>query len=147
MADGPSSNSPPWLTFIDHTADVGIVVSAPDLPTLFARAAWGMFAVITDVPGVRAQTALRVAVEAEDRAALLVRWLSELNFLHVTQHWLLSRFEIGDFCDTRLVAVVAGESIDRSRHVVHTEIKAVTFHGLSIESAGGGWRAQIIFDL
>lgn len=147
MADSPSSGSPPWLTFLDHTADLGLVVTAPDLPTLFARAAWGMFAVITDVATVRAEGRLRVVVEAEDRAALLVRWLSELNFLHVTRHWLLSRFEIGEFSDTRLVAEVAGEPIDRSRHVIHTEIKAVTFHGLSIDPAADGWRAQIIFDL
>lgn len=147
MTDAPSPSSPPWLAFIDHTADVGLVITAPDLPTLFARAAWGMFAIITDLPAVRAEERLSVTVEAEDRAALLVRWLSELNFLHVTRHRLLSRFEISEWSDTRLAAEVAGEPIDRSRHVIHTEIKAVTFHGLSLESTAGGWRAQIIFDL
>ena len=34
--------TPEWLKFVDHTADAGIAVEAPDLVRLFERAAWGM---------------------------------------------------------------------------------------------------------
>jgi len=37
--------------------------------------------------------------------------------------------------------------VDLSRHLVYTEIKAVTFHGLQIEPTASGWKAQVIFDL
>jgi SHS2 domain-containing protein len=143
----PAETTPDWLEAIDHTADAGIAVTAPDLPTLFARAAWGMCNVLTDVSAVRPVETARVQVEATDTPALLVRWLSELNFQHITRHRLFRRFDVRELSGTRLVADVAGEAIDPARHTIYTEIKAITFHGLRIERAGAGWRAQIIFDL
>ena len=82
---------PEWLTFVDHTADAGIAVEAPDLARLFERAAYGMFSVITDLVAARATETSRISVEASDRVALLVRWLSDsttatsqkLNFLKI----------------------------------------------------------------
>jgi SHS2 domain-containing protein len=147
MQNGPSSESPPWLEHIDHTADVGIVVRATDLKQLFERAAWGMFSVITDLTAVRPTTPVSIPVVGTDRQALLVRWLSELNFRHVTQHLLFSRFALERLTDTELAATVSGEAIDPARHVIYTEIKAVTFHGLQIGAVDDGWKAQIIFDL
>jgi SHS2 domain-containing protein len=138
---------PDWLQELDHTADTGIVVTAPDLPTLFSRAAWGMFAVITDLEAVQPARAEVVEVAAEDLPGLMVRWLSELNFRHVTRHELYCQFRVVDFREWRLEAAVAGEPIAPGRHTVFTEIKAVTFHGLEILPVDAGWRAQIIFDL
>lgn len=138
---------PSWLEPLDHTADAGIVVTAERLEDLFARAAWGMFSVITDVETIRRERSERLTVTASDRAALLVAWLSELNFRHVTRHELFCRFEIQELSDERLVAEVSGEQTAPGRHTIHTEIKAVTFHGLELERIDTGWRAQIIFDL
>jgi hypothetical protein len=53
---------------------------------LFERAAWGMFSVTTDVAAARATETSRISIDAPDRVALLVRWLSELNYRHVTEH-------------------------------------------------------------
>ena len=78
--------TPEWLKFVDHTADAGIAVEAPDLARLFERAAWGMFSVITDVAAARATEKSRISIDAPDRVALLVRCLSELNYRHVTEH-------------------------------------------------------------
>lgn len=147
MQNETSSHWPPWLEPIDHTADVGVVIRAADLPQLFERAAWGMFAVITDPGSVRPEVAVPIAVTASDRAGLLVRWLSELNFRHVTQHLVFGQFTVERLTDAALTATVRGERIDPGRHVIYTEIKAVTFHGLELERVDEGWRAQIIFDL
>lgn len=141
------SAGPAWLQYLDHTADAGIIVQAATLEELFARAAWAMFSVLTDVAGVQPRFATRVSVEAPDRQALLVRWLAELNFLHATRHELYCRFDILSLSDTQLAAEAHGERVDLDRHSVYTEIKAVTFHGLQIEPAGTGWKAQVIFDL
>lgn len=145
---GEAGNTmPAWLQPLDHTADTGIIVQAADLAELFSRAAWGMFSIITDLETVKPLSEEKLVVTAPDRAALLVRWLSELNFQHVTRHRLFSRFQILELSDQRLVAVASGEEVAPERHVVYTEIKAVTFHGLRLEPAGTGWRAEIIFDL
>ncbi len=161
---------PTWLELLDHTADTGILVTAPDLPTLFARAAWGMFSVITDPAAVQPAEVEEIELYAEDLPALLVRWLSELNFRHVTRHRLYARFTIRTLRAPSpvgppssqpgaappparsspagfLQAEARGEPIVPGRHPIYTEIKAVTFHGLEVTEIDGGWRAQIIFDL
>ena len=141
---------PDWLQEIDHTGDVGIVVTALDRNRLYARAAVGLFWVLTDVEAVRDREAVDVSVEAADPESLMVRWLSELNVLHATQNVLFRRFDV-DIRDTadglHLDASAYGEPIDRDRHTVFTEIKAVTFHGMNVEDTGTGWRVQVIFDM
>jgi SHS2 domain-containing protein len=69
--------TPEWLKFVDHTADAGIAVEAPDLAQLFERAAWGTFSVTTDVAAARPTETSRISIDAPDRVALLVRWLSD----------------------------------------------------------------------
>ena len=86
MEGADQEAGPEWLEQIDHTADVGIMVRAGNLEALFARAAWGMFSVITDMGDVREVERREISLEAEDQEALLLRWLSELNYLHITRH-------------------------------------------------------------
>ena len=138
---------PEWLAYLDHTADEGIEARAPDLKTLFERCAWGMFSILTEVASVRPAVPEDVAVEAPDREALLVQWLAELNFRHQTRHVVFGRFEVEEVADQRLAARVWGEPIDRQRHAVHTEIKAVTFHLLRIAQDPQGWTARVLFDV
>ena len=139
--------APDWLQFLDHTADAGILVQAPDLKELFARAAWGMFSLVTDVDTVRPVERSRFRIEASDLAALMVNWLSELNYRHVTEHRLFGKFSIIEIGEEWLLAEVAGERLDPTRHKIFTEIKAVTFHDLRVERDDRGWKTQIIFDL
>ena len=138
---------PDWLKFVDHTGDAGILVQAPDLEELFARAAWGMFCLITDVNAIRFAEVLCLRVEAGDRPALMVNWLSELNYHHATGHRLFGKFNIVKISETSLVAEVHGERVDPVRHTIFTEIKAVTFHGLRVERDHDVWEAHIIFDV
>lgn len=140
-------NAPDWLQELEHTADTGIIVIAPTLRELFSRAAWGMFSVITDMSTVQPRMSTEISVDAGDERALMVRWLSELNLQHVTMHWLFSRFDVSDLSDTHLRAQVYGEPTDAEHHMVHTEIKAITYHELKIENTGNHWKTQIIFDL
>ncbi len=132
---------------IDHTGDIGIIVTAADRRELFALSARAMFEIIADLSLVQERSQWPVTVEADDTEALLVRWLSELNFIHITQERLFCRFEIHQLTDTRLEAWVYGEPIDPNRHIIFTEIKAVTFHKLHIRETAEGLEAQIIFDM
>ena len=139
--------TPKWLKFVNHTADAGIAVEAPDLVRLFERSARGMFFVMADVAAARTTETSRICIDAPDRMALLVRWLSELNYRHVTEHRIFSKFEVVALTEQHLEADVSGEVFDPARHTIFTEIKAVTFHDLRLERDGYGWKAQIIFDL
>jgi len=72
---------------------------------------------------VRPLQAFQITVEAPDREALLVKWLSELNYLHITQHMLYAEFKLLNWRAQGLTAEVKGEPIDPARHAVHTEIR------------------------
>lgn len=129
---------------IDHTADVGIRAYGSSLNELFANAAEGMFSLIVDLDGVKAIGEVEVRLEAEDVVTLLVRWLSELLYLHETQRYLFRLFRV-EVRDGSLRATAAGETIDKSRHELRLAIKAVTRHGLTVDPKKG--IAQVIFDI
>jgi SHS2 domain-containing protein len=139
--------TPEWMETIDHTADTGVVVRAAGVEELFERAALGMFHLIADLSGVRPARTVQVTVAAPDREALLVRWLSELNFLHQTENILFVEFNVKEYTDTALKAAARGEPVAAGRHHVHTEIKAVTFHDLHVEQKGEAWEARVLFDV
>ncbi len=137
----------PWFREIDHTADVGIEVRAPTVKLLFERAAAGMFTILVSGGEVRSEVERRVSVEASDRDALMVRWLSELNYLHQVEQLIFGSFEIDSIDEHHLVARVSGEHYDCNRHTIECEIKAVTFHDMKIIHDRNEWQVQIIFDM
>lgn len=146
-----SPSRPAWLREIDHTGDVGIEVSADSLPQLFERAAEGTFHVLTDLSTVHPDTDTAITVQGRDHEALMVRWLSELNYRHTVDRHLYCDFQVESIenaeHDVELTATVHGEAIDPDRHTVYTEIKAVTFHGLDVHRTDDGWTVQVIFDM
>ncbi|RIK66843.1 protein archease [candidate division KSB1 bacterium] len=137
----------PTFEPIDHTADVGYRLYAPTLDELFVVAARALFDAITDLEHIHPQFTRNVTAEAGDVEALLVAWLSELNFYCINGLEIFSRFVIKSFSPAQISATVHGEKIDLSRHDIKTEIKAVTYHGLYVRQVAGGWEAQVIFDV
>ena len=129
---------------IDHTADVGIRAHGKTVSELFESAAAGMFSLIADPARVKAVGEVEVRLAADDLPGLLVAWLSELLFLHETQHLLFSRFEVR-VRGTELHARAWGEAIDRRRHELKLAVKAVTYHRLSVDVEKGV--AEVIFDV
>lgn len=129
---------------VDHTADVGIRAYGSTLDELFSNVAAGMFSLITDLESVRPVGEFEVKVSAKDLKSLLFDFLSELLFLHETEKLLLSEFET-KVRDLALDARVRGERIDRDRHPLHLNVKAVTYHAMELDPMKGV--AQVIFDI
>lgn len=133
--------------YFEHTADLGLRIRAPDLETLFVEAAQALFAaIVEDLGTVRAQQELAVELDGDDRAYLLFDWLKELLFHFDAEHLLLGRFEV-QMRDNRLSGRAWGEPLDRARHQMSHEVKAITYHGLRVEPADGGWLAEVIVDI
>ena len=133
---------------IEHTADVGIALDAPDLRAAFERSAAAMFDMICDLDsfGDTWRSAVSVDSRDGDLENLLVRWLTELLHVHVTERVLLGAFSIRDMSSSHIAADVVGERLDPERHAVKLEIKAVTYHDLVIRETGGCWTVSVIFD-
>lgn len=131
----------------EHTADLGLRIVAADLNTLFAEAAEALFsAIVEDLASVKPLHRHELRLTGDDRTYLLFDWLNELLFRFDTGHWLFSRFEV-IVEDTAVTGVAWGETLDRSRHFLEHEVKAVTYHGLRLEPVEQGWRAEIIVDI
>ncbi|HTM54392.1 MAG TPA: archease [Pirellulales bacterium] len=131
----------------DHTADLGLRVRAPDLATLFIDAARGLFSMIVREPGtVRPADAVSIELDASALDLLLFDWLSELVYLYETRHLLLGEFDV-QLSESHLTAIARGEPVDRQRHELEHEVKAITYHGLKVEQTSHGWLAEVIVDI
>jgi SHS2 domain-containing protein len=133
--------------FFEHTADLGIRVQAPDLNSLFAEAARALFAALVENPdSVQPVQQVDLRLPADETAYLLFDWLRELLYRFEVEHLLFSKFEV-KVNDAGLQAIACGEPIDRSRHELAHEVKAITYHGLQVERTNDGWIAEIIVDI
>lgn len=131
----------------EHTADLGLRVRAPDLNALFADAARGLFAMIVpELASVCPNLSLEFTLESTALDLLLFDWLNELLYTYETQHLLLVEFDVRIDGD-RLTATAHGEALDRSRHELDHEVKAITYHKLRVERQSDGWLAEVIVDI
>jgi len=129
-------------TLIDHTADMGIRVSAPSLEGLFEEAAYAL----ADIMGARCGEALQeVVVDSQgiDRVDLLVRWLQEILYLIEVKGFRLRAVTIQRLTETLAIGVMQGAY---TADPLTTEIKAVTYHNLDITSIDNVFMATIILD-
>ncbi|MGI0131585.1 MAG: archease [Thermoplasmata archaeon] len=128
------------------TADVGIWARAPHGDELFDALGVALFSVVTDLRKVRPREERAVDASADDPAGLAVAFLNALvilagdGFLVRDVHARL----LGQ-PPTSVLAAVRGEMFDPLRHVVKTEVKAVTLHQLEVDLARG--RARVILDI
>lgn len=131
----------------EHTADIGIRVRAACLEGLFGDAARGLFSIIAaNLEAVRPLQEMAFTVTGERHDDLLFDWLDELLFTFDTKRLLFVEFDV-QFSSTGLTATARGEPIDRARHELNMEVKAITYHGLRVERDGDGWLAEVIVDI
>jgi SHS2 domain-containing protein len=131
----------------DHTADLGLRICAATLDELFVEAAEALFEVIVeDLRSVAPTRQVDVTLPTDDVDYLLFDWLRTLLYHFDAEHLLLSRFEVHVGADG-LTGKAWGEPLDRSRHELCHEVKAITYHGLRVEQTPDGWLAEIIVDI
>jgi SHS2 domain-containing protein len=133
--------------FFEHTADLGLRVRAADLDTLFVEAAQALFeAVVERLDSVRPEKRVDVALPPDEPEYLLFDWLKDLLYHFDAEHLLFGRFEV-KITEAGLQGSAWGEPLDRSRHNLEHEVKAITYHGLKLERTPDGWLAEVIVDI
>ena len=133
--------------FFEHAADLGLRIRAADLDALFAEAGVALFsAIVEDLSTVRPTQRVDIQLAGDDREFLLFDWLKEILYRFDAEHLLFSRFEVHVQADG-LTGAAWGEPLDRSRHELAHEVKAITYHGLRLEKTPDGWLAEIIVDI
>ncbi|MDY0270063.1 archease [Trichloromonas sp.] len=130
-----------------HTADMGIAATGDSLAELFVAAANGLTEIIFDDVAVDSRQSAPVSLAGGDSGELLVAWLGEILYLFEVHGLVPAEFVIHEISEKTLRGEVRGEPFDPERHPVAREVKAVTYHQLSVEGNDQGWQARVYVDL
>lgn len=137
----------PAFREIEHTADLGIEVSADGLPSLFACAGEAMFGLIADLSSIRSVDELAIAATGDGPEELLHAWLCELLAQFNVVGFVAKICNVSQVTNDRVDGVIRGEKLDLARHGFRTEIKGVTYHDFKVWRENGQWHARVIFDV
>ncbi len=132
---------------IDHTADLGIIVKGPDVKSLFIHAARAMTDLMVKGDISKGTVIKDVLVEGEDFPDLMVRWLGEILYLFDGENLIVNSIKIKSINPTKLKSTLTLTSFETEHHQVIREIKAVTYHQISVDKTKDGWQAKVIFDI
>ena len=116
---------------------------------MFANAVKALFDVMIEnkTGELAANKQRKITVEGADVSDLLINFLREILYLFNGEKFITVSCEIIQFANKELQARLTGESFNPKKHLIKTEIKAVTYSGLTVEKVKAGWRARIIFDV
>ena len=139
----------PKYKLFDHTADIGVEVTGRTRKELFVNAAQAVFAIMiaNRIDRQGAQRQKTIIVEGSDIADLLINFLREILYLFNGEALIVEDCHIQECSNQRLVAKLLVEPYSKEKYSTKMELKAVTYHGLSVERIKNGWRARVIFDV
>ncbi len=137
----------PGYELFDHTADVGLRVTAATVEGLLAPAAAGLYAVIGELVPVGGPRPVAYDLAGRDRAELLRDWLAELLLLFDRDRRVVRDPVAAEFSANRLAVRADSFAVDPARSRGEREVKAVTYHGLELRRTPAGWTATVIVDI
>lgn len=117
---------------IDHTADLMVKAFGATLEECFGNAAYALFDQTVDLSGVGTSEEAEVRVTGIDDEDRLFSFLSEMLFLEDADGLVLKEFDVS-FDGDDVVCRARGETLDRSRHRIKSEVKAVTYHMMEVD--------------
>jgi SHS2 domain-containing protein len=132
---------------LDHPADLGIEAYGKTLSEAFEQAACGLTSVILDPDSVLPAESMPVRIEAGDQQQLLVRWLTEVLYLYDGLKFAPREFKIGRLSARLLEARVRGEPYNLGRHTARLDVKAITYHQLTIRTRPSACWLQVFLDI
>ncbi len=136
--------------YLDYMSDAFIEAYGRTLEEAFSNAALGMLNVMLDVEKVKAIREDEVEVEGIDLENLLYNWLESILLKVWTDQFVPCEFKLKiekDGEGYRLKGKLRGEPYKREKHGYKTEVKAVTYHEMSISKEGEIYKLRFLLDL
>ena len=127
-------------------ADIAFQADSATLRGLFESSARAISEIMVDRRTLRKRVRRTIRVQAADADRLLYDFLTELIVLKDVDSLLFKEFHV-EVNEDSLVAEVAGEKIDRKRHRLRNDVKAVTMHMFGVVRDGPRWRATVVLDI
>lgn len=121
---------------LPHTADVKYRISGSSLTEAFEMVGYAFSNTHVDVLSVEPIIPHEIEVEAEDLESLLFDFMTELIYILGTKYLIFSYLPDLRIDETpkgyKLKVTGWGEEIDSDKHDFKTEVKAMTYHEMSI---------------
>lgn len=136
-----------YFEFFEHTADIGIRVYGKDFKAVFENSAKALFSIVTDF-SCNDNEVREFDVQSGEIEDLLVYFLNSLLSQFYTEKFLPVGYEINIDKDKyyKVYGKCFGQHLD-DLAVVKTEVKAVTYHDLSIKYLEDKFVAQLVLDV
>lgn len=131
----------------DHTADMGIRVRAATLPELLRPAGEALYAVIGKLVPCKGGITITFDLTGGDLADLLRDYLAELLILFECEGQMATAVEATVYEENRLRATIVASPVDEERSLFHREVKAITYHELTVRRVADGVEATLIVDI
>ena len=128
---------------LDHTADIGLEATGATPEEVFEQATLGL----ADIIGIRSlgpAESVEIEVSATDMPALLVDWLSEFLWLHESRSTAIVWVSVREVTGERAAGNVGLTPMGEATGI---QVKAITYHQLTVEKQATGWRATVFFDV
>ena len=144
--DSSSRKSEVTVEEYEASGDLRFRAKGPDLPSVAAAVAQSLVAALLPLETIREREIRSLEVSGEDEEEQIINFLNEVLFLVFGHRWLPKKVESIIWGET-LKAELIGEPLSPQRHHIEREIKAVTYHNLSIIHRRNSVTIDILCDL
>ncbi len=130
-------------------ADIAFAVTADSWGALFDGAAAALTAVMVAADDLKVVSSRQIDLVADSVDELLYDWLCELVYLKDTEGFLVKAagVTVTPGAIWQLLARIDGETIDRGRHRLGQDVKAVTYHLFEVTETDGKYSARVVLDI
>lgn len=129
---------------LEHTADVMVKAHGRSVEECFSNAAYALFDQMVDASRIDVETEIGFEVEGHDLESLLYNFLSEFLYIRDAKQLVLREFDVR-IDGNKLRCRARGERLIPKKHGQKHEVKAITYHMLSVDPKEPS--VTVIFDI
>jgi SHS2 domain-containing protein len=129
-------------------ADIAFEAQSRSLDGLFESCALALEDIMVDPSTLIVSASRDLELKADDLDRLLYDFLTELIVIKDVDSLLFKEVKVRvDADNNTLSASLMGEPIDRDRHTLRNDVKAVTMHMFGIKREGDVWKGTVVLDI
>lgn len=133
-------------------ADIAIEAYGKNLNELFENCAFAVFEESADLSKIDKKEKKSMKLKSDNIEDLLFDFLSEILFLKDKYSFLFKSSQVNIFKDNagksyKLTAELNGEKLNRKKHELRNDIKAITLHMFKVEKNKDNYKAFFVVDV
>ncbi len=136
--------------FFPHTADIIFEAYGSTLEKVFENSGLAVEAIMVEIDTITSKEDFDIFLETDSTENLLYDFLSELIFIKDTEGLLFNKFQVTIIHKNKkheLIAKCHGERIDKIKHGLLNDAKAITMHEFEIKQEKDKWISRVLVDI